>query len=93
MHAPGAITTGRRTGPSRRYFHIRQKDYEAAVDALKTAAGLAPADPRYAYGYALALEQVDRIPEAIDYLQQWTAREGAQQEVEQVLRKLKRQVR
>jgi predicted CXXCH cytochrome family protein len=74
-------------------FHSRRKDYDAAVDALKTAAGLAPADPRYAYTYALVLEQVDLIPEAIDYLQQWTAREGSQQEVEQVLRKLRRQAR
>ena len=47
---------------------IRQQKYRDAVAALGRAAGSAPDNPRYAYVYAVALQETGRAGEAVDVL-------------------------
>jgi Flp pilus assembly protein TadD len=44
---------------------VRKKDMPAALASLKRAAELAPDNPRFAYVYAVGLQSVGRIPEAL----------------------------
>lgn len=49
-------------------YLVRQKDYRAALEYLKAAVEAEDAEPRYAYVYAIALENSDQIEQAIEVL-------------------------
>jgi predicted CXXCH cytochrome family protein len=49
-------------------YLVRQKNYLAALEYLKTAVEAEDTEPRYAYVYAIALENNDQIQQAIEAL-------------------------
>ena len=49
-------------------YLVRQKNYQAALEYLKTAVEAEDAEPRYAYVYAIALENNAQIEQAIETL-------------------------
>jgi Tfp pilus assembly protein PilF len=53
---------------------VRQKQFDAAVAALRQATELEPDRARYAYVYAVALHSANRSAEAIEILKQSAAR-------------------
>ena len=55
-------------------LQIRQQHYGEAVASLAEAANLAPDNARYAYVYAVALQETGRAGEAIPILQRAVAR-------------------
>lgn len=69
-------------------LHVRQKDYVAAAQALRQSTELSPANPRYAYTYALSLDQLARTSEAVDFLQKWSKAYAPNPQVDQVLKGL-----
>lgn len=70
-------------------YFIRQKRYDQAAIELKAAADLALSSPRYAYAYALALENLGEEEEAIAYLEEWKEREGPRPQIDKTLQRLK----
>ena len=69
-------------------LHVRQKDYAAAAKALRKSTELSPADPRYAYTYALSLDKLERTSEAVEFLQRWSKAYAPDPQVNQVLKGL-----